>query len=404
MIPRSGFMRATEDVIGYFRWGISLGVVVSVLFLLSCSAPKVAEKSAFAAPDAEGAEGAESLVEPSASSQTRSPPSGSSGVATNDGATVEEGQSEATSGLAPTGVFPPPDPGPPFERSAHEGDGKWREFFEDAGEPSKKGRLRIALPEGYPKDLAFRMVLHPHEESRFQRLAIAAFDLAALRISHRPGLQDVKDMNLDELADRAGLVPEAEHSSLFAVFNEGFQPRHGRWGMFSLDTQIVPPRADACTVAIFEDGTVGIAPWPEIEGADLKATAYRQTPPCLIVGGEIHPRLLKADREAWAGQNEKLRTLRRSAVGLSEDRRTLYFAVGQETEAEVLAAGLRHAGAFSAAQLDINWNWTRLFLFAPVDGEIMSLGSLEEDMAKDRGEYVRRPGARGFFYLTRRPG
>jgi hypothetical protein len=248
------------------------------------------------------------------------------------------------------------------------------------------------------------MVLHPHRKSRFQKLTVAAFDLASLRLSHRPGVQDVKDMKMDQLVDRAGLVPQHEQGSLFAVFNGGFQPRHGRFGMLSLDTQIIPPRDDACTVAIFEGGTIRIAPWPQINAAEEKPTTYRQTPPCLVVAGEIHPRLQKGDLGKWAGQNEKRRTRRRSAVGLSEDGRTLFFAVGQETEADVLAAGLRHAGAFAAAQLDINWNWTRLFLFAPVDGEATSLGSLEEDMAKDRGEYVRRPGARGFFYLTRRPG
>jgi hypothetical protein len=208
-------------------------------------------------------------------------------------------------------------------------------------------------------------------------------------------------MKMDDLVGRSGLVPKDDQPHLYAVFNGGFQPRHGRWGMYSLDTQIIPPRDDACTVAALESGRIAIAPWPKMRDSGQTWSAYRQSPPCLVEEGEIHPLLQKGERGPWAGQNADLKTRRRSAVGVSEDGRTLFFAVGEETEAETLAQGLLHAGAHSAAQLDINWNWTRLFLFWPSEnGEVRSLGSLEEDMAKDRGEYSSRPSGRGFFYLT----
>jgi hypothetical protein len=87
---------------------------------------------------------------------------------------------------------------------------------------------------------------------------------------------------------------------------------------------------------------------------------------------------------------------------VSADGRTLIYGLGTETEAETLAAGLAHAGARYAAQLDINWNWTRLFFFDSEKAPPGVLGSLEKDMAKDRGEYIARPGKRGFFYLLRR--
>lgn len=301
-----------------------------------------------------------------------------------------------------SGVFPPPSPGPPYLKSAHSGDGIWQAFFQGAGEPGKKSRQTRELPEDFGMDLVRRMVIHPHEASRFQKLTVAAFDLSRLRLGHRPGVQDLKDMKMDRLLDQGGTVPQAERASLFAVFNGGFQPRHGRWGMLSIGTQIVPPREDGCTVAILSDDEVLIAPWPHVEQGKSSPVAYRQTPPCLIQGGVLHPLLQKGERGPWAGQNEELKTRRRSAVGLSEDGRTLFFGVGEETEAEVLAAGMRHAGAFSSAQLDINWNWTRLFLFDASDGSAASVGSLEVDMAKDRGEYLERAGARGFFYLNRR--
>jgi len=218
---------------------------------------------------------------------------------------------------------------------------------------------------------------------------------------HVAGAQDVLDVGRADLEPRAGLVPAVEHADLFAVFNGGFQPRHGKWGMLSLGEQLIPPREDGCTVAVRKDGTVRVGPWPELK-ADTTVQAYRQTPPCLVIDGSVHPKLQKGDRKDWAGQNKDLRTQRRSAVGVSRDGRTLFYGLGTETEAEVLAAGMLHAGAHSAAQLDINWNWTRLFFFQDVGGEVKPVGALEEHMAKDKGEYVYRAGKRGFFYLVRR--
>jgi hypothetical protein len=172
--------------------------------------------------------------------------------------------------------------------------------------------------------------------------------------------------------------------------------------MLSMETQLIPPREDACTVAVMKDGTVAIAPWPEMKERIGEVVAYRQTPPCLVLQGEVHPSLQKGDRRKFAGQQADRKTRRRSAVGVSADGRTLFYGLGSETEPEVLAAGLAHVGAHYAAQLDINWNWTRLFLFRQSDSGPLAVGSLVKDMAKDRGEYISRPGSRGFFYLLRR--
>ena len=316
--------------------------------------------------------------------------------------------------LFPEGVFPPPDPGAPFEKSAHEGDGVWRAFFDltlDA-DASKKAasRMEREVDADFAGEVARRLTIHPHPASRFQTLSVAAFDLRKLALGHRPGRQDVEDVGHSELSDQAGLIPPAEESSLLAVFNGGFQPRHGRWGMLSLGTQLIPPREDACTVAVLEDRTLRIAPWPAFLGSDKETPsdlfAYRQTPPCLVVEGELHAKLLKKDRRPWAGQQADRKTRRRSAIGVSQDGRTLFFAVGSETEPEVLAAGMRHVGAHFAAQLDINWNWTRLFLFesdaTTTPPRAALVGALIADMAKDRGEYVARPGKRGFFTLNYR--
>jgi hypothetical protein len=303
--------------------------------------------------------------------------------------------------LFAAGVFPPPNPGAPFERSRHEGDGVYRPVFAEAPDLDRVKRAEKSAPPDFGEAWARRMVLHPHEASRFQKLTVAAFDLRSLSVMHIAGAQDVLDVGRADLEPRAGLVPAAEHADLVAVFNGGFQPRHGRWGMLSLGEQLIPPREDGCTVAVLESGAVRVGPWPDLK-SDTTVQAYRQTPPCLVMDGAVHPKLEKGEIKEWAGQNKDLKTRRRSAVGVSRDGRTLFYGLGTETEADTLAAGMLHAGAHYAAQLDINWNWTRLFFFQDVGGEVKPVGALEEHMAKDKGEYVYRAGKRGFFYLVRR--
>lgn len=315
----------------------------------------------------------------------------------------EESVSPSTGGAErfTTGTFPPPDPGAPHERSKQEGDGVFRLVFEEAPDLPVGKRIESGPEPKFGEELARRLVIHPHDASRFIKLTVAAFDLRELALAHVPGAQDVLDVSHPELSDRAGLVPAEERAVLFAIFNGGFQPRHGRWGMLSLGEQLILPRDDACTLAVLSDGTARVGSWPRLKD-DAKIVAYRQTPPCLVEDGEVHPKLLRGDRKPWAGQQKDLKTRRRSAVGVSKDGRTLFYALGTETEPEDLAAGMKHVGAHFATQLDINWNWTRLFFFGEKDGDTIPLGALEEHMAKDKGEYIHRPGKRGFFYLVRR--
>ncbi|GEM_PF-563842 len=383
------------------KFGNSPSQLLSCLFLLSsCSASgPIAPSLAVVSPESPSIEerGPHSaqVVQAASSAQgtTHTPPSA--------GSLTVGPQSEAESSLkAP--AFAPADPGPMYERSAAKGDGQWRAFFDSLNEKELKARSHQKVSPQFARHDVQRMVLHPHQASRFQSLTLAAFDLHSLEVHHVPGLQDVKDMNFPQLEERAGLIPLAGQSALLAVFNGGFQPRHGRWGMLSLGKEIVPPRRDACTVAIMKDGSLRIAPWTELEKERENIVAFRQTPPCLVSAGKIHERLRKGDHKSWAGQNEKRKTRRRSALALSANGKTLIYALGTETEPEVMAAGLVHAGAYSAAQLDINWNWTRLFLYDGQNTTEKYVGSLVPLMAKDRGEYLERPAKRGFFYLTQR--
>jgi hypothetical protein len=60
------------------------------------------------------------------------------------------------------------------------------------------------------------------------------------------------------------------------------------------------------------------------------------------------------------------------------------------------------AGAHDAAELDINWNWTRFLTFAKnPEGALRVSGSLVDVQYSNRA-YVERPSERDFFYVLGR--
>jgi len=296
----------------------------------------------------------------------------------------------AASGVAggpaalPARAFPPPDIAPPQPQSAAAGDGQWTPFGE------------AKASTGAP--LLASTVLHPHKASGFVTLLIIAVDLTATRLGFVPGVDDVRGMTVPFAP---GLVPASARDRLVAAFNGGFLPRHGRWGMRAGAVTVLPPREEGCTIALFANGEVEIRSWPALSSRDGELAAVRQTPPCLVERGTVHSDLAKGRTKAWGGQTPGIVTRRRSALGLSADGRTLYYALGIETSPRVLAEGLAAAGVHDAAQLDINWNWTRFFTFEKSADGTLEVAKVLADVEHTRRDYVERASERDFFYVVR---
>lgn len=235
------------------------------------------------------------------------------------------------------------------------------------------------------------------------KIDVVAIDLAQADLHWVVGSKDDEAGKFSGVM-AAGVVPEAEWDDTVLVFNGGFQPRHGRWGIVAHGVTLQPPKDEGCVVAIERtdsSSSVWLGPWADRPGTTFDVV--RQTPPCLFVEGELHPALLQGNDRLWGGQDPTRRTRRRSALGLDATGKILYYALGVETEPIDLARGLLAAGARSALQLDINWNWTRCL--APArdeDGRVRVREALVEGMPFGKNEYFGRPSERDFFFVTRR--
>jgi len=296
----------------------------------------------------------------------------------------------------PGAPFPPSDVPPPFDRSAQPGDGKWVRI----GDSSRGERAADDPP------IMYRTVIHPHAVSKWVKVTLVAVDLRHAVLHYVPGTEDVKDLGEDPegLPVAPGIIPTSEQDHLLAVFNGGFKPRHGNWGIRIGSKVLVAPRESGCTVALYRDSTVRVGSWERLSADAADIESYRQTPPCLLEQGELHPDLEAHNERAWGGRDPKRKTRRRSAVGVDASGRVLLYALGEEAGPLHLALGLRFAGARSAAQLDINWSWTRFLVFgnpAP-DGELQVTSTLIPQMVHRPTAYVSRHVGRDFFYVTRR--
>jgi hypothetical protein len=235
-------------------------------------------------------------------------------------------------------------------------------------------------------------------------VALVAIDLERVALHLVAGTREPLSTAVPD-ERRPGVVAAADLPGLLAVFNGGFMTHHGGWGMMIDGDVFAAAHDDGCVIALLKDGGVRVRS-PEPLGGAIAAAAYRQTPPCLLEHGAVNPALLGPDKPRRWGMSETGGVdIRRSALGVAEGGRTLLYGLGEWIAPRALAEAMRAAGAVDAAELDVNWSFTRFLLY----GKPVSPGGLPEvtetlvpKLKHAPGQYVAKRAERDFFYLVRR--
>jgi hypothetical protein len=268
-------------------------------------------------------------------------------------------------------------------RTAAPGDGRWQPVAASV----RDGRAAV-----------YTTTIHPHPIKSWIHVVLVAFDREriALRLVAGTGEPSTESVAPEH---RTGLVPAADQPRLIAVFNGGFMRRHGKYGMWIDGVDHLPPRDDACAVAIDKSERVRIGSYTRIAEDAAELRAWRQTPPCLVERRELEPRLRAEERwKRWGAAEGGKLDIRRSALALHG--RALVYAFGDWVTARELAQALHHAGVTDAAELDINWSFTRFF-FVEHDADGPRLGpSLVPKVKASAERYLRKPSERDFFYVV----
>lgn len=260
----------------------------------------------------------------------------------------------------------------------------------------------LQLPDG--RAAAYRTFLQPDKQRPYSVAAIVAFDLQATRLHFVLGtVEPVADKPpAADAPARTGLIPAADLQPgvLVAAFNGGFRARHGKFGAMAGGLTALPPIPGLGTVAIYADGHVKIGLW----GQDIQDTpdlvAWRQNGQMLIHDGQINPNTAQTTEE-WGLTIKGAAITWRSAIGLSEDGRTLYYVAGPQLDVATLTRVMAQAGIAQALQLDINNYWVDFAAVGARNGQLRADPLLKGMTFVDR---FFKSYDRDFFYLTAAAG
>lgn len=288
-------------------------------------------------------------------------------------------------------AFQPKNPGPAHKKWSAAGDGIWVPIV-DSRRPNEPPYL-------------YKTLLHPDVSRGWAEVFVVAVDLPRVDVYAMAGRHEPKPDDEKSVVgyERTARIPEHHHGELLAAFNGGFMTEHGGWGMKVDGVTLVRPKPNGCTLALYEDGSMRIATWKSIADTEGRMKWYRQAPECMYEDGKIHPGLTAGSGLKWGATLDGDTVIRRSAVGLSEDRKILYVAITNHTTARVLADGMRHAGAVDIAQLDVNWSYPKFVLFeSKGKAENRKAVALASGFEFSEDEYIRTRARRDFFYLVRK--
>mgnify|MGYP006886000338 CR=1 FL=1 len=295
----------------------------------------------------------------------------------------------ASSATASVAAFPPGPVGPMHPRFGPAGDGAW-----------------TALPDARSSASApamFKTQIHPDAGRPFAVVAVVAIDLSRVEVHLEPGVY-VPEATEPEARGmvRSGLIPAEHQNTAMAAFNGGFKTEHGRLGMHVRGVTIVSARSWGCTVARTRDGRILLDTWSELEGDPSERVWWRQTPQCLVRNREFGDGVLIDENKNWGTSIRGGTFIRRSAIGLDRFGGVLFMGIGDPVSAGGIARAMRHAGAVTVGQLDVNWSLPKFLLFVPSrpGSDTFEARPLFPGLIYFKGEYLRDPSSRDFFYLT----
>jgi hypothetical protein len=266
------------------------------------------------------------------------------------------------------------------------------------GSLAGEGQWSAYLSGSAGQALGYKTFLQPDAQRPYAVAAIVAIDLSATRLHFVLGTDEPVS---PATIDRPGKIPPSDLKSgvLLAVFNGGFQARHGNFGAMVNGIMILPPRPGFATVALYRDGHVAIGAWGTTITQTNDLRTWRQNGPLIIQGGQINPHTADDAPRDWGFTVKDVTATWRSGLAISPDGRTLYYVAGTYLTLPALAQVMADTGAAQALQLDINGYWVQ-FEAVRFSASVPEASPLLVGMKQD-GRYLNGFGfSRDFFYVT----
>ncbi len=191
-------------------------------------------------------------------------------------------------------------------------------------------------------------------------------------------------------------VPQSQRWRLLATFNSGFMHRDSQGGFFVNGRSAEPLRRDQGTIVAYKDGRVDVFSWHGGVVPGRNAVLARQNLPLIVDRGRPNP--LLTDNSLWGSTLGNAVRVWRSGAGVDRHGNLIYLAAEDQTAAS-LAAGLMHAGAVRAVELDINAEWPSLVTYGR--GGVGNATKVVPNYQQPTDRYL-VPDDRDFFAIYRK--
>ncbi len=324
--------------------------------------------------------------------------------------------------------WPPAALDPVIDAPAVEGEGRWIPVVDDP--------FVNQYPNAPPA--FFQTFLRADPERAYTRVYVTIWDPRQVQLRIQSGVREPESATGQR---GSGMIPREPEvlGRLVAAFNGGFQALHGEFGMMAEGRVYLPPKPWAATVAVFEDGRVGMGSWP---APDWRGRYYderlanrqipedmvdmRQNLTSVVEDGRYNP----WERWYWGAaprEAEEQTFTTRSGLCLTDEGFLAYFW-SQGVGPEALGTAMIQARCARALHLDMNNPHCGFEFFHPYapDEEPPPLPRRARRESEYDGRFMRTEGwhlrarravrsmgmpfprysdrdARDFFYLTLRP-
>ncbi len=245
---------------------------------------------------------------------------------------------------------------------------------------------------------AYRTFLQPDPERPYALVAVVAMDLEQVDLHFVLGLEEPSKPGGPH---GWGNIPRDDRQPgvLLAAFNGGFIAEHGGYGAMADGVTALAASAGLQTLAIYKDGTVKIGVWGDDFYTDGDYRAWRQNAIPIIHNGEINEKVYTGTEADWGANLDGATVTLRSAVGIDEAERVLYYFAGPSLSMPALAEAMARAGVHNGMLLDINPTHAHFTAMRVVDGELVAEALYPEVMDLWVDRYLHQ-WDQDFFYVT----
>jgi len=215
------------------------------------------------------------------------------------------------------------------------GEGKWRVLGTVGGVPAMYGTY-----------------LRPSAVYSSYVAGIVAMNQSLLRFELRPGAEDPGPGPWKA----ATYIAPGTRRGLLATFNGGFKINESGGGFYLNGATDGTLTRGTASLVYYRDGRVAIGNWDQTVRMTPDVAGVRQNLHLIVAHGRVPSAVDDNVESSWGATLGGGYYVWRSGIGMTNDGRVI-FAYGPALNVRELAEVLRHAGAVTAMQLDINPDW-----------------------------------------------